>query len=67
MGAPQNLFIYFNGSILIGPSAIVLDHWGMPPIEGTSLDPQLQNRNKCAPLDYSLFIGEFELWANHMS
>jgi len=26
----------------------------------------LQNKNKCAPLDYSLFIGEFELWAKHM-
>jgi hypothetical protein len=33
MGAFTTFFIYFNGAILIGPLAIVLELWGMPPIE----------------------------------
>ncbi len=29
---------------------------GMPPNRSTSLDPQLQNRNKCAPLAFTFLV-----------
>jgi hypothetical protein len=31
---------------------------GHAPNRTTSLDPHLQNKNQCAPLDFSLYTGE---------
>ncbi len=40
---------------MIGPSEIFLEHWACPN-RSTSFDPQLQNRNKCAPLDFAFSV-----------
>jgi hypothetical protein len=42
----MGVFTLFEGAILIGPSPIVLELWAIPN-RITSLDCQLQNRNKC--------------------
>ncbi len=48
----SQLFLFFKRAILIRPSAILLEHWACPN-RSNSLDPELQNRNKCAPLGFT--------------
>jgi len=54
---------FFDGAILIGPSPIFSEHWALLN-RSASLDPQLQIRNKCAPLIaylFSSYTGELNL------
>jgi hypothetical protein len=65
MGA---FFYFFEKTIFIGSSSFFLEHRALPN-GGTSLDPQLQNRNKCIPLyspPFQFIYMRVELWANHM-
>ncbi len=54
--APTTFYLFKKGAILIGPSAIFLGPLGMPLIETSLWTPPLQNRNKCAPLNYIVYI-----------
>jgi hypothetical protein len=50
MGALTTFFIYFNGAILIGPPAIVLELWGMPLIEVPLWTPSCKIKTNMHPL-----------------
>jgi hypothetical protein len=59
MGGLTTFFSFFiKLAILIGPSGILLELWACPPPpnRSTSLDPQLQNRNKRASLNATLLV-----------
>ncbi len=46
-GCSHNCFLFFERAIFIRPSSIFFGPLGSPSTGSTSLDPQLQNRNKC--------------------
>jgi hypothetical protein len=54
----QNFSFFSERAIFIGPSPIFFGTLSTPN-GSTFLDPPLQNRNICAPLDYSLYTEDF--------
>ncbi len=51
----------FERATFIGPTAIVLEHWGLPYCS-TSLDPKLQYRNKWTPQQPTFSVYIHESW-----
>jgi len=67
-GCAHNFFFSLKGATLIGPSAIFLEHWGMPQLKSTSLNPSCKietNVLSKVPRFQFIYMG-VELWANHM-
>jgi hypothetical protein len=51
----QLFLLFLKGAILIGPSAIFLEHWACPEWKHL-FGPQSQNRNKCVPIVFTLSV-----------
>ncbi len=58
----QPINVILKVSKLIGPLAILLEHWAFAPNRSTSLDPQLQNRNIHAPLNLTFSVYILRSW-----
>ncbi len=56
----HNLYIYFKGAILIGPSAIFLEHWACPQYNHLFGPPVAKYKQICTPEFhvFSLYTGE---------
>jgi hypothetical protein len=63
----SQLFLFFKGAILIGPSAIFLGTLGMPPIEVPFWTPNCKIGTNVHPWisPCLVYILGVELWANH--